>query len=331
MASCGRLPAPRTDQSAESVHEGAIPLPATADILVVLTQGSDRWTFVTAAANQLWSMIRRLSTPPDGRHRPDFRFGVVTAKLDIPGVCPPWRGQAIPNDARLRIPATHLLAPPPSWPLSWASKWPPRWPYLTSDMANDIDLSELVHMYVVDMASDGDCNVNQYMEAAARAIDGRNGDFVRSDSLLVIVLIADQEDCSTKNDQLWDPSLWSCTAGGPYFSADARCLEPPSDLLYSVQDYVTRVSSAHRNGSVLLAAAGLDASPEWTSVPCKRPVSPCTFIVSTPRLAALPRGLTALQNSRLEGFWIDACRLYADKSLTELQSLADHILARLAR
>lgn len=276
--------------------------------------------------------MRRLLSPPDKRPLWDLHLGVVSSKLDITGMCPPFSTLPRPkNNATLRAPYTHSTNPSPDWhwPASWASKWPPSWPYLTGEMGKEIDLPALVWLYVDGMSVDGDCNISQMMEVAALALDGRNPGFVRPDSLLVVLLLANREDCSTKTPSRWDPDLWDVY----HYSGDA-CYEPPADLLHPVERYVEIFPTLHPMGQTLVAALGWDAKPTWAmagSLKVARGSPDCQGqVLPAPRLSELVRKLNGLEDPRTEALFIDACPLL-DQNLEGLYPLADRILALVER
>lgn len=70
------------------------------------------------------------------------------------------------------------------------------------------------------------CGFEQPLEAARKALDPKlnaNPGFLRKDAYLAIVLITDEDDCSSKKPQLYDPNPASFSTLGP--SLDFRCFE----------------------------------------------------------------------------------------------------------
>ncbi len=70
----------------------------------------------------------------------------------------------------------------------------------------------------------GGCGFEQPLEAARLALDTRNPGFLRESALLAVVLITDEDDCSARDSQLFDPRQTSIDSPlGPLHSF--RCFE----------------------------------------------------------------------------------------------------------
>ena len=222
-----------------------------------------------------------------------------------------------------------------NWPKEWA--WPPKWSFLTSEQTKKMTkyFHELANIYVKSEPRETECSVTQFMEAASRGIDGRNQGFLRADSLLVILLVSDREDCSTKTPAMWDTTLsWT----DQYRDGNARCYYPPKDLLYPVEHYVKRFSSVHPGGRVLVAIIGDEGKPQFVkstpkpngAVPvyakpgCKGGIQP------TIRLGQLVTKLNALGNPNVEARIIAPCPIYHGGDTSEIDKLADRILELLS-
>lgn len=84
------------------------------------------------------------------------------------------------------------------------------------------------------VVGDGGCGVEGQLEATQRALDGHRADnagFLRPDSLLAVIFITDEDDCSAQDalrDTLWTPSRDCRTpdkdAGADCYSTNYRCL-----------------------------------------------------------------------------------------------------------
>jgi hypothetical protein len=66
------------------------------------------------------------------------------------------------------------------------------------------------------------CGLEQHLEAMRRALDGRNPGFLRDDAFLAVVVIADEDDCSAKDFDLFDPTGLAANARG---LVDFRCVQ----------------------------------------------------------------------------------------------------------
>jgi hypothetical protein len=128
------------------------------------------------------------------------------------------------------------------------------------------------------------CGFESPLEAARRALDAKlqlNPGFLRDDALLAVVFITDEDDCSARNPQLFDPSQQSLTDPlGPLTSF--RCFEfgiqcdvndrnkvgprknckPAGDWLYKVEDYIKFFAGIKGSKDrVLMAAIAGPTSP----------------------------------------------------------------------
>ncbi|MCC6748602.1 MAG: VWA domain-containing protein [Deltaproteobacteria bacterium] len=122
----------------------------------------------------------------------------------------------------------------------------------------------------------GGCGFEHQLEAVRRALDPKlnlNPGFVRKDALLAVVFVTDEDDCSAKNPQLFDPSQQGLTDPlGPLNSF--RCFEfgiqcdindrmkvgprqncvPAKDYLYKVEDYVSFFKTLKPAGRLIMTA-----------------------------------------------------------------------------
>lgn len=109
----------------------------------------------------------------------------------------------------------------------------------------------------------GGCGLERPLDAARAALVDRaapgepNEGFIRADSLVAIVFVTDEDDCSAADDSIYDP-----TAGGTLGPYGVRCAENP-DLLTPVADYVrafTNLRLDRPNDVVVAAIAGVPFS-----------------------------------------------------------------------
>lgn len=102
----------------------------------------------------------------------------------------------------------------------------------------------------------GGCGLERQLDAARAALVDRaasgepNEGFIRGDSLVGIIFVTDEDDCSAADDSIYDP-----TASGTLGPYGVRCAENPG-LLTPVAEYVNAFQSLRldRNNDVVVAA-----------------------------------------------------------------------------
>jgi hypothetical protein len=112
----------------------------------------------------------------------------------------------------------------------------------------------------------GGCGFEQPLEASRRALDpagdavlgGTNAGFLRSDSLLAVIYVTDEDDCSASDTRIFDPGRDSLGA------LNLRCANN-GDLLVSVEEYYNFFVNELRGGVaqnvVMAAIVGLPELP----------------------------------------------------------------------
>lgn len=122
------------------------------------------------------------------------------------------------------------------------------------------------------------CGFEQPLEAMRRALDGSvglNAGFFRSDSVLAVVIVSDEDDCSASDPVLFDPSLgplisYRCFQHGVVCDPDTP--DTPGDkngcvsredsaYLFSVQGYVDFLESLRPPGRLIVATISGPAEP----------------------------------------------------------------------
>jgi len=301
--------------------------PARVDVLAVITVGDDTARYLNLFSSTAGLLVEHLTNPATGAPVRDLHFGVVTSKVDLPTICQEKNG-VVPNDGT-------LLKPPPSAtsmkPAGYPQDlpWPPPWPYLSGDLLPKLGqakLGSLASIYVGEAWSqtraEYECRVTQFLQSTALALDGRNGSFLRPDSLLVVLLLADREDCSTKNAAFWssrDP--WRMA----HCSSTAACYSGSADF-YSVEHYARRFKTGHPLGRTIIAITGKAGAPTYLSqYGCKVVVDVCKAIRPTERLAALQKQIGTSETQQVSVHWIDACSLIK-QDVSAVEALADKIL-----
>jgi len=259
------------------------PKPRRLDLLVI-TDVVANFDYCFSQSAGVQKLVAELAQPTEGPAVTDWRVGATFAFVKAPelvALC----GSA----AYVAEDGGDLIAPVE----------PPRSRFVDSATGPKAVLTQARSAMVM-----ADCALPAYLEAARRALDGRNNDFVREDSLLVILFITAGEDCSTKNSHYWDQSTWP-----PDVRAHVLCREPHNaDLLYSVEHYVNFFKQAHPRGALLLAVIGASFPPEFGDDGAgRRTVIPvCNGqVLPTDRLRIFTEQINALGSPRRRASFFD--------------------------
>jgi hypothetical protein len=306
LEGCSRPPvaspdACRTSSDAVALH------PRRVDLLVVVTVA---WTSTTYIQDKIAYWFGLFSERLMSNKTIDVQLGVVSSKIDTTQICAEEKNK-VAHDGTLLLPREK------DWPSQFP--WPPAQPYLTYDMLREI-YPEYADQFLVDVHTtatrdEGECSVTQFLESATRAVDGRNPGFVRPDSLLMILILTDREDCSTQDAALWEKSLWF----GKYREPDAMCYEPPPRLLYPVDRYVSILKGLHRDGRTLVAILAADAAPTWKDYGAqgKGVEGHCSNTVyPSQRLPSFVAQVNCLGDPNLQAQIVDTCAVLKDKAAT---------------
>ena len=93
----------------------------------------------------------------------------------------------------------------------------------------------------------------RFVEGSVGHADGQNGGFIRPSSLLAIILVTDEEDCSAANPGIFDPA--STTFGG---DLNLRCWtygHPADGILHPVERFVDGLLATREDPGLLVVAA----------------------------------------------------------------------------
>jgi hypothetical protein len=134
------------------------------------------------------------------------------------------------------------------------------------------------------------CGFEQHLEAMRRALNGSNpanANFLRESAFLAVIFIADEDDCSTADADMFDTSQTSisselgplssfrCFEFGVECEPDSRTVNGPrencapredSEYMYGIQEYVDFLRSLKSQDPGLLITAGIIGDPEPVSV-----------------------------------------------------------------
>jgi len=202
-------------------------------------------------------LIEALTNPPDsdGDGEQDFppvqdlRIGIVTSDLGVgetTGVlgCPPGSGDdgVFVSESRAGGECAGLTIEPP-----WLQFDPT---VSASDFNGDFEC-------LATLGTDG-CGLEQQLESSLRAVTtnagagGPHEGFLRSDSLVAIVYVTDEDDCSASDEAIFDPSFETEEELGHFRT---RCAFHP-ELLHPTSRYVDAFKNLalDRRGDVIVAA-----------------------------------------------------------------------------
>ena len=279
---------------------------AAVDLLVVMDTSNSMETEQQTLAAQLPRFVRALATGDiDGDGTPerepieDLNVGIITPDLGTGGfTVPTCAFPEFGEDARLRT-----FSGADRDPACSDRSFPPFLSFVPS-----VDLP-MIDAFVEDTsclvrAGTGGCSFEQQLEASLKAVtpagshlrffretlghgDGFNRGLLRDDSLLVILHVTDEDDCSAADPELYNPSS-SIYPG----DINTRCVEHP-EALHSINRYVSGLLSLRGADDLIYALVSgvpedlLPAPP----APGMRPERPdYDAILSDPRMTPRTTG-----------------------------------------
>jgi len=227
--------------------EGKCEVVSKVDLLFVIDDSSSMAEEQASLAAELPRLVRRLVSPPDldGDGSPDWlaitdlHLGVVSTDMGTGGYAvPTCREPDLGQDGVLRTEGnTSIDGCMATYPSFLAG-------------TRDVDPDDLASDFAcVATLGTGACGFEQPLEAALKAVtpstaptrfamgttghaDGENAGFVRPGSLLAIVVLTDEEDCSVADPELFDPSSERYDG-----DLNLRCVRHP-EAIHPVQRYV---------------------------------------------------------------------------------------------
>ncbi len=233
------------------------------DVLFVIDTSNSMREEQASLSAELPRMVRVLATGdlnldgvPETAPVRDLHLGVITPDMGSGGhTVPTCRNADRGEDAVLR---TH-----PGITDGCAQRYPS---FLAFDPAVDDPATTATDLACVATAGTGGCGVEQPLEAVLKAVtpassavrfhggstghaDGANAGFLRPDSVLVTILLTDEDDCSVRDAALFDPD-------GPYADTDLnlRCHRHP-EALHPIERYVDGLLATRRDPRDLVFAA----------------------------------------------------------------------------
>lgn len=252
------------------------------DLLVVVDDSHSMWHEQVNLGENFQHLVRALTSPPDtdGDGQPDheavtdLHVGIVSTNLGVMGVpsidsCEdaldgddgvllsthhPRRdanGQVIEDDCDDTYPS--FLAYDPTSTSDRVYRTP-----------EELDAA---FQCIALLGTDG-CGYEQPLDAMARALDvharagGANDGFLRDDSILAVVVLTDEEDCSVDRDLPNASDLYSNAALG---DPSLRCFRYGDQYLTPVQAFVDRLIALRAGEPQKLVLAGITGIPLETS------------------------------------------------------------------
>lgn len=238
-------------------------IPAPVDLLLVIDDSGSMFEEQQNLARELPKLIGDLIAPPDADDdgRPDWRavrdvhMGIVTTSIaGLEAIC-----DGSGDDGILRsVPGAGLAGCADSYPS-----------FLTFRPGDDPEAASMDFACVARVGTEG-CGLEQPLEAALKALlpedspfdflagrphgDVENAGFLRDDSLLAVVILTDEDDCST-----FDPTLFDDFVPGP--GSIPPCLRD-TDPLYSIDRYEEAFRSLRPDRPDLFSFAVIGGIPE---------------------------------------------------------------------
>lgn len=276
--------------SAITDGEGDVPAPPTRagaidkiDLLFVVDNSGSMTEEQDLLAQQLPRMLTALRTgDADGAGQPEFRavpdvhVGFVSSDMGLPGIEGIDKCAGLGDDGLLQTGPTACLDGDA--------------PFVDAASFADTAAASEAMQCVARLGTDG-CGFEQQLEAGLKALSPASGDgptflpdpdgsgalghgdqenagFLRDDSLLIVVMVTDEEDCSAKSNSFLVPPAY-LAEGDPLLGQglNVRCNGNP-DELYSVERYVAGLEALRPYDDLVMffALAGMppDAVSEGT-------------------------------------------------------------------
>ena len=264
LGACGGHAAPPEAPPDAPPAAFSIP-PAGVDILFVVSNSDDTQDKQTVIAQNLPAFASALEALPGGA--PDYHIGVVTTTVAIDSTLyEPSCGAAPNDDGRLQnTPRVSGCTPPSDR-------------YITPTNFGSQRLEDALACIM--QVGTGGCGFGAPLEAMKRALDGshaENAGFRRDGAALVVVIVADEDDCSVAdpalfslpNDQVGGRDTFRCTmfglacdapisgtAGGTYHG----CVPSTGSYLSDTRSYIQFLETVVDPSQLLVEVISGDAS-----------------------------------------------------------------------
>jgi hypothetical protein len=261
--------------------------PSGVDILFVIDNSASTDQYQINLVHQFPKLLRGLWR--EGKGLPDLHVGVVSEDLGAGSYSLPSCETPGGEGGRLQAAPRMVGCAPPSDP--WIDH---RAGQTNIPKGKDDELKCIAEAFAcIAFLGSGGCGFEHTLEAGRRALDPAlaiNPGFLRPDTLLVVVFVGDEDDCSAAKPQLFDPAHQALTDPlGPLTSF--RCTEfglvcdeplrqpgvkhncrPGQDWLYPVDRYIQFFRALRPPGRVILAALVAPPSPIVVALEGANPV-----------------------------------------------------------
>lgn len=255
--------------------------PTGVDLLLVVDGSASMIDEQVSLAEALPSLIRALIDPPDddGDGSPDW-IAITDLQVGIATIDMGTGGFAVPTCTRSDFGDDGVLRTTGNTEIPGCSSTYP--PFLTFTPGSATPEAFAAEVACVARVGSGGCGFEQPLEAALKALspaaptaytgpgyvpptffrgtfghgDGVNGGFVRPDTLLGVVILTDEEDCSARDPDIFNPSSATYTA-----DLNLRCFEHGDRALHPVSRYVEGLQALRAGRPDLLAYALIAGIP----------------------------------------------------------------------
>ena len=253
---------------------------AGVDLLLVVDNSNSMSEEQASLAEQLPTLVERLVDPPDMDRDgspdwaavTDLQVGVVTTDMGTGGFTVPTCATSDFGDDGVLLERSSAPGCPATAP-----------PFLRFTPAGSDPRAFAEQVGCVARAGTGGCGFEQPLEAALKAVapsaptsstppgyappvffrgtsghaDGRNAGFVREDTLLAVLVITDEEDCSARDPEIFNPS--SSRFGAT--DLNLRCFVHADEALTPVARYVEGLTALRASRPDLVAFGVIGGVP----------------------------------------------------------------------
>ena len=249
------------------------------DLLFMVDNSNSMAQEQNALSRELPNLVRVLASGDiEGDGMQEFppvrslQVGVVTSDMGTGGfMVPTCSNSRFGDDGVLRTRGNTARA-------GCVASYPSFFEFRPADGGSATDFANEVNC-VAGMGTNG-CGFEQQLESVLKAVtpsssgirfvegsvghaDGQNAGFVRPNSLLTIILVTDEEDCSAANPEVFDPA--STTFGG---DLNLRCWtygNPADGIIHPVERFVDGLLATRAAAPDLLVVAAITGIPDTTN------------------------------------------------------------------
>ena len=280
--SCGR-PVSVNDGGADTGQQSDLFVPATPlddiDILFVIDNSDAMGSAQEAISRAFLAFIDALRCPSLNNRIPNVHIGIVTSDLGAGNYGLPSCEVKSGDGAKLQAQPRFMGCTPPAQPFIAHVEGLTNINSATTDPVQQVKEA----FQCVALVGSGGCNFEHQLEAARAALDPKlaiNPGFVRKNALLAVVFFTDEDDCSARRPQLFDPNQsnlsdplgpltsFRCFEFGIQCDVNDRTLpgprtgcQPAGDWLYSIDRYVTFFKGLKPPTWLLMAAIAGPSAP----------------------------------------------------------------------